>query len=209
LRTRIKICGITRPDDAAFAANAGADAIGLVFHARSPRAVTPRGAREIVRAVPPFVTIVALFLDPEPDTVEQVLRTVPIDLLQFHGRESAEFCRGFGMRYIKAMPMADDAADPARFVERFGDAAGFLLDSHGAGESGGTGVPFDWSRYPGELDAPLILAGGLSPDNVAEAIAATRPWAVDVSSGVESGPGLKDRTLIATFIREVQRVERD
>lgn len=208
MRTRIKICGVTRVADASAAAEAGADAIGLVFHEASPRAVTSAAARAIVDALPPFVTTVALFLDAPAERVAEVLEAVPVDLIQFHGRETPAFCRGFGRPYIKAMPLGDDL-DAAAFAAEYGDARGFLVDSHRAGEAGGTGRVFDWSRYPSALAAPVVLAGGLSPDNVAAAVRATRPWGVDVSSGVESAPGLKDSAKMATFIEEVQRGQGD
>lgn len=208
MRTRIKICGITRPEDALAAARLGADAIGLVFYQPSPRAVTPAQAREIVTALPPFVTAVALFLDAGPELVEEVLATVPVGMLQFHGRESPAFCRHFGRPYLKAVPMGSEA-DTMAYARRYPDAAGFLLDSHEAGQAGGSGHAFDWARVPAGLGAPLILAGGLAAGNVAEAVRAVRPYAVDVSSSVESVPGVKDPGRMAAFIDEVHRVETD
>jgi phosphoribosylanthranilate isomerase len=208
LRTRIKICGITRPEDGEVCARLGADAIGLVFHRRSRRCVSPEQAREVAAALPPFITVVALFLDEDAATVERVLEQVPVDLIQFHGREDPAFCGRFGLRYLKVLPMTGDV-DPAGYVERFPQAAGFLLDSHALGALGGTGETFDWHRYPRHLKAPLVLAGGLTPGNAAEAVRLTRPWGVDVSSGVESAPGIKDPRLVKTFIEEVQRVQPD
>jgi len=205
-RTRIKICGITRPEDAAEAARLGADAIGLVFYPPSPRFVGKERAREIALALPPFVAAVGLFLDADPASIETVLETVPLDLLQFHGRETAAQCAAFGRRYIKAIPMGD-VLDPRGYVEQFEDARGFLMDSNVAGVAGGTGKSFDWARIPSDLGRPLILAGGLDPGNVAEAVARVSPYGVDVSSGVESTKGVKDMALIEAFIRGVSRGE--
>ncbi|RMG60155.1 MAG: phosphoribosylanthranilate isomerase [Gammaproteobacteria bacterium] len=205
MRTRIKICGITRPEDALAAAEAGADAIGLVFWPKSPRHVTLPQAVEICTALPPFVSTVGLFLDAEEARVEETLRQVPLDLLQFHGDECPADCSRYGWPYIKAIGM-QGGTDAVRYAETYPDAAGFLLDSHAVGEAGGTGKTFDWSAIP-ELERPLILAGGLNPDNVAEAVRTVRPWAVDVSSGVESEPGIKDAALIERFISEVRKAD--
>lgn len=207
-RTRVKICGITRPDDALAVVEAGADALGLVFFDRSPRNVGLEQARAIVKVVPAFVTVTALFVDPDDEFVDRVLTEVPVGLLQFHGRESADFCRGFGRHYVKAIGM-QGLEDLSEFVSEYYDAAGFLLDSHAVGESGGTGKTFDWSRFPTDIDHPLILAGGLHPGNVAEAILATHPYAVDLSSGVESSPGIKDARLIRELMSEVRRADND
>ena len=203
-RTRIKLCGMTRVDDALAAARLGADAIGLIFAAASPRRVDAGQAAAIARAMPPFVTRVALFLDQPADEIEQVLATVPIDLLQFHGREEAAFCRRFHRPWIKVVPMLD-VDDVGAFAARYPDAAGFLLDSHRAGAAGGTGTTFDWDRALAALDRPLLLAGGLTPANVYEAVTRVRPWAVDASSGVESSPGIKDHARMKAFIDEVRR----
>ncbi len=196
---RVKICGITRPEDGLAAARLGADAIGLVFHAASPRCVTPARARAIVRALPPFVTTVALFVNAGEETVRGVLDQVPVALLQFHGDETPQECTRYGLPYIKALRMAPDLdvrAAAAAHVE----AAGILLDSYRPGVPGGTGAVFDWQRVPRDLGRPVILAGGLDADNVAEAIAVARPYAVDVSGGVESRKGIKDAAKIAAFI---------
>jgi phosphoribosylanthranilate isomerase len=206
LRTRIKICGITRPEDAKAAATAGADAIGLVFHPPSPRNVDPETAAGIVRSLPPFVAAVALFMNAGVDHVRSCLNAVPLDLLQFHGDERPEFCRSFGRRYVKAVAMGT-ATDPLGYAARYPDAAGFLLDSHGGGRMGGTGDRFDWSLIPGAFAAPLILAGGLDPENVADGVRQVRPYAVDVSSGVEVAKGVKSAGRIAEFVREVRRGE--
>jgi len=206
VRTRVKICGITRPEDGVAAAELGADAVGLVFHAPSPRAVTIETARGIVAELPPLVSVVALFLEPDAADVRRVLGAVPVDLLQFHGNEPPAFCTGFGRRYIKAVGMAGGDAEAAAAAHP--GAAGLLLDGHAPGAAGGSGERFDWER---RLPAGrrLIVAGGLQAGNVAEAVQRIRPWGVDVSSGVESAPGVKDHHRIAAFIEEVDRVQRD
>ncbi len=202
-RTRVKICGFTRLGDALEAARLGVDAVGLVFYPDSPRYVTPETARKIAAALPAFVTVVGLFVDADPETVEAVLERVPVDLLQFHGRESPEECARYGRPYIKAIRMAEDV-DLRRAAERFHQARGLLLDAWHPAVPGGTGECFDWARIPEDLPLPVILAGGLSPANVAEAVRRVRPWAVDVSSGVESGKGIKDPARMAAFLREVE-----
>ena len=204
LRTRVKVCGITRSEDAALAAACGADAIGLVFHAASPRAVEPETAAVIARAVAPLVTVVGLFMDAPAERVRAVLEQVPLELLQFHGEESPEYCRSFGRRYIKALPMGSDIDVPA-LARSHAQASGFLLDAHRQGEAGGSGRSFDWARVPTALDRAVVLAGGLTPDNVAQAVRQVRPFAVDVASGVEASPGVKDPARIAAFIEEVNR----
>lgn len=201
-RTRVKICGITRVEDGLAAAEAGADAIGLVFYPRSSRWVEPTAAAAIVAALPPFVTTVGLFLDAEASFVREVMARAPLDLLQFHGAEAPGYCNSFGRPYIKAVPMAE-TDDVAGYVHRFGEARALLLDSHGGGRIGGTGKRFDWSLIPDVPDKPLILAGGLDPHNVAEAISRVRPYAVDVSSGVEAARGIKDPALIQAFMQTV------
>lgn len=206
MRTRIKVCGITRAEDAAAAVASGVDAIGLVFYPPSPRALDAEAAAVICRALPPFVCVVALFLDAARGDVKRVLERVPVDLLQFHGREPAADCEGYGRRYIKALAMAEGEPDAASQAAQHPAASGFLLDSHALGCAGGTGAAFDWDRYPGDIGRPLVLAGGLHSGNVAEAVERTRPWAVDVSSGVESAPGIKDHARIEAFVREVDRV---
>ncbi len=206
MRTRIKICGITRPQDAVLACELGADALGLVFYPGSPRCVGVAQAQAVLGAKPPFVTAVGLFLDPRADQLQEVLAQVPLDLLQFHGDESAGDCERYGRPYIKAVPMGGQA-DVQAYAASHPRARALLLDSHGVGQAGGTGSAFDWSRWPKSLDRPLILAGGLHPGNVAEAIVRLRPHAVDVSSGVESAPGLKDPHRLAEFFKEVHRVD--
>jgi phosphoribosylanthranilate isomerase len=206
MRVRVKICGITRADDAKAAVNHGADAIGMVFHAPSPRFVDTDRAAQIARSVPPFVTRVGLFVNAEADEVNAVLARVALDLLQFHGDEPPEYCGGFNRPYIKVIAM-HDGADLEQEFSRFRAAQGFLLDTHVAGMAGGSGQVFDWSRVPPARTKPVILAGGLNPGNVAAAIRAVRPYAVDVSSGVERAKGIKDAARIAAFISEVNSIQ--
>lgn len=206
VRTRVKICGITRSSDAAAAAQLGADAIGLVFYAPSPRAVDIGTAVDIVRVVPPFVTVVGLFVDAEVEYVAEVLRAVPLDVLQFHGSESPQYCGAFGRRFVKAVAMRDDV-DLNQQTRRYHDASALLLDTHSDRLAGGTGQTFDWSRALHVRDMPVILAGGLSPDNVVEAVRVVRPYAVDVNSGVESAKGVKDHKRMEAVIRGVASVK--
>src|SRR5690606_450455 len=202
---RIKICGITRVDDALAAAQAGADAIGLVFHPGSPRAVSVEQARTIVGALPPFVTTVGLFVDAEQATIQSVLEQVPLDLLQFHGDEPDDFCQGFKRPYIKAVRVRP-GDDLNALAAQWPGACGILLDSYKPGVPGGTGESFDWSVIPSQRSWRLILAGGLQAQNVRQAIDQTAPWAVDVSGGVEATKGIKDIAKINAFIHEVKRV---
>lgn len=200
---RCKICGITRVEDALAAAEAGADAIGLVFYSRSPRAVNVRQAKAIIAALPPFVTTVGLFVDAARCELNETLDAVPLDLLQFHGDETPEHCEGYHRPYIKALRVrpGEDIAATAR---PYAGASGILLDAFVAGVPGGTGETFDWSLIPADLPKPLILAGGLAPGNVAEAIRQVRPYAVDVSGGVEASKGIKDAEKVRAFLREVR-----
>ncbi len=193
---KVKICGLTRAVDVTAAVEAGADYLGFVF-ARSPRRLEPGAAAELAASAPPGVQRVGLFMNASADAVRDVLAQVPLDLLQFHGDEDNEFCTGFGLPFIKAVSMMDN--DPDGLVAAFPDAAGLLLDSHAPGGAGGTGRTFDWGRRVAS-DKPLWLAGGLGPDNVAEAVRRFRPWAVDVSSGVESRPGIKDPDRVRQFV---------
>ncbi len=201
-RIRVKICGITRPEDGVMTAQLGADAIGLVFYPPSPRFVNPEQARRIIMALPPFITTVGLFVNAEPATVRAVLSVAPLTLLQFHGDEEPDYCAAFGWPYLKAVPMGA-GADVYDYEQRFATAAGLLLDSHGGAQTGGSGRGFDWARIPAERHKPLILAGGLHPGNVAAAIRQVRPEAVDVSSGVEAAKGVKDGALIRAFLQGV------
>lgn len=204
-RTRIKICGLTRIADVHAAVDAGADAIGLVFYPPSPRCVGFERAAELVRAVPPFVTTVGLFVNPAPEFVHQVLETVPLQLLQFHGDESETECAQFGRPWIKAARVRP-GIDLIEFSASHPSAVGILLDAFVEGYGGG-GKTFDWSLIPDGLGRRLILSGGLDAGNVTEAIRRTRPWAVDVSSGVESAKGIKDAEQIAAFITGVRNAD--
>ncbi len=206
-RTRIKICGITRAEDAEAAALLGADAIGLVFVPESPRAVDAECARVVLGRLPPLVSSVGLFRNAEPAEVRAVLAAVPLAWLQFHGDETPDYCAAFGRPYIKAVPMGAGAA-VEDYAARFVSAAALLLDSHGDAKIGGSGEAFDWDRIPAACTKPLILAGGLGPDNVEAAVRRVRPWAVDVSSGVEAAKGIKDPLRLAAFIRGVENADR-
>lgn len=201
--TRVKMCGITRPQDGIVAAEAGADAIGLVFHAASPRNVELAQAALVVRALPPFVSTVALFVDPKAEQVYTVLQQVRPDVLQFHGEESPVFCRSFGVPYLKGVRVRPDT-DLLQFAALYADAQGLLLDAWSPAAHGGTGERFDWNLIPANLPKPLILAGGLTSENVRQAIQTVRPWAVDVSSGIEQSKGIKDAARIAAFMKEVE-----
>jgi phosphoribosylanthranilate isomerase len=206
MRTRVKICGITREQDASRAVAAGADALGFVFYERSPRHVSVARAAEIVRGLPPFVTSVALFVDASPDLIAQVVAEVGVDLLQFHGAEAPADCAGHGRPWIRAVAMRPDT-DLAALPARFTGARGLLLDAYRPGVPGGTGETFDWDRIPGMLGPRIVLAGGLAPSNVGRAVRQVRPYAVDVSGGVESAKGIKDPDKIKAFIEEVRRAE--
>lgn len=205
-RTRVKICGITRVDDAREAVRLGADAIGLVFHPPSPRHVNLRQAREIRTVVPAFVTVVGLFVDAEPELVREAVAAVPLDLLQFHGAEPPEYCRSQGRPYMKAVRMRE-GVDLRSECARYGDAAALLVDTYRPGVAGGTGETFDWSRIPRDLGLPLVLAGGLDPGNVDAAVRQVRPYAVDVSGGVEAAKGIKDPAKMQAFMRGVYRAD--
>lgn len=200
---RSKICGITRVEDALVAAEAGADAIGLVFYDRSPRAVSVQQARAIIAALPPFVTTVGLFVNASRCEIGEILDAVPLDLLQFHGDETSAQCEGHGRPYIKALRVRP-GEDIAACCAEYNQASGILLDTYVPGVPGGTGEAFDWSLVPADLGKPVILAGGLTADNVRAAIAQMSPYAVDVSGGVEASKGVKDAEKIRAFIREVR-----
>lgn len=203
-RVRIKFCGFTRAIDIEHAVALGVDAIGLVLTPKSKRRLDPHAARELRRQIPPFVAAVALFMDDEPAFVAEAISIVQPDLLQFHGSESASECQRHGRRYLKAVAMGAQQ-EPLDIVAQHPAANGFLFDSHAPGAAGGSGVAFDWSRVPRSLDRPVILAGGLTCDNVGSAVRALRPYAVDVSSGIESAPGIKDADKMRRFIEEVER----
>jgi phosphoribosylanthranilate isomerase len=206
MRTRVKICGITSVADGLAAARHGADAIGLIFYPPSPRLVTLERAREIAASLPAFVARVAVFVNSAADDVEAVIRACRPDLLQFHGEETAAFCRAFGLPYLRALRVRP-GVDLLESLSPFGDAAGWLLDAYRQELYGGTGEVFDWDLVPRGLARPVILSGGLDAENVGEAIRRVRPWAVDVSSGVEAAKGVKDERRIAEFMENVRNAD--
>jgi phosphoribosylanthranilate isomerase len=207
-RTRIKFCGLTRPGDVRLASELGADAIGFVFAEHSPRRIEPEQARAMRNALAPLVNVVALFADTPAASVREAIRQARPTLLQFHGDEDDAFCRGFGVPWIKAIPMGDGRSESAAALQaRFPNAAAFLFDGHARGGSGGQGARYDLKRIPTGLDKPFIVAGGLEPDNVFDAIQATLPWGVDVSSGIESAHGIKDGDKMRRFVEEVRRAD--
>jgi phosphoribosylanthranilate isomerase len=205
-RTRIKFCGITRHEDLLLAAALGVDALGFVLAQGSPRRLDPDAAAALRHRLPPLITAVALLRDPNEAEVRQAIDLLRPDLLQFHGSESAAFCAGFGLPYLKAVGMRGQQRPMTEIAAEFAGAAGLLLDGHGAGEAGGQGRSFDWSAA-NAAGRPLILAGGLDADNVGEAIRIARPYAVDVSSGIESAPGIKDSGKMEAFVRAVRRAD--
>ena len=209
--TRVKICGITRVQDVQAVANSGADALGLVFYDKSPRYVSLQQAAQLAHAAPPFVTLVGLFVNASAEYVRAAMEHAPLDLLQFHGDESPEFCAQFGRPYLKAIRVKA-GVDLLQCAALYSGARGLLLDAHVEGIAGGTGATFDWALIPRKLPLPVILSGGLHVGNVADAIKQVRPYAVDVSSGVESDgveitKGIKDAAKIAAFINEVKRTD--
>jgi phosphoribosylanthranilate isomerase len=207
MKTRIKICGITSLNDADLAVKAGVDAIGLVFYRNSPRHVEPEQARHIMDALPPFITTVGLFVDADEAAIRQVLEQAPVDLLQFHGHESAGFCQSFGKPYLKAVRVREET-DLHDLCKVYRSASGLLLDSYKKGVPGGTGASFNWNLIPADLALPIVLAGGLNAGNVADAINRVKPYAVDVSSGVEVAPGTKDKREVEAFVRAVSDANR-
>jgi len=207
MRTRVKICGFTRVEDAVCAAQLGVDAIGLVFYPLSPRNVGIDQAVKIVNALPAFVSVVALFVDEQESRIREILDRVPIDCLQFHGDESADACRLYRKRYMKALRM-QDGIDIPRLALHYHDAAGLLLDAYHPGAKGGTGNRFNWELIPENCALPIILAGGLDESNARQAVQAVRPYALDVSSGVEAEKGVKDALKMAAFVREVNEGDR-
>ena len=206
MRTRIKICGITRPEDARAAVEHGADAIGFIQWRKSPRFIEPAAAAAIARGLPPLVTPVAVFVNPSRREVEELLDAIPTATLQFHGEEDAQFCAAFGRPWIKAAG-AKQGRDLVKYFAAFTDASAWLVDTFHEQLYGGTGSRFDWDLVPGNPDRPIILSGGLGAANVDEAINAVHPYAVDVSSSVETAKGIKDAALIAAFILEVRRAD--
>lgn len=208
-RTRIKFCGMTRPGDVRLAGELGVDAVGFVFAEGSPRRLEPEEARTLRVAMAPLVNAVAVFRNDGQSRVREVVRLVRPSLLQFHGDEDDAFCRSFGVQYIKAVPMGDDAAsvEMDRLRLRWPSASGFLFDAHGGGVDPGTGRGFDWSRLPRGGETPFMVAGGLGPDNVYKAALETLPWGVDAASGIESAPGIKDGELMRRFVQEVRRAD--
>jgi phosphoribosylanthranilate isomerase len=207
-RVRVKFCGITQLKDAQAAVSLGADAVGFVLTNKSKRFIEPSRARTIRETLPPFVTAVVLFNNDDANWIEEAVRVVRPDIIQFHGTESRALCESFGVRYIKAIGMGEEGT-VKRTVAQHPNAAAILLDSNKPGEQGGSGVAFDWSLIPTNLPKPVILAGGLTCDNVALAIRTARPYAVDVASGIESAPGIKDAEKMRRFINEVRRVSGD
>ncbi|HEA52607.1 phosphoribosylanthranilate isomerase [Marinobacter antarcticus] len=205
MKARVKICGLTRVEDVNAAVACGADALGFVFYEPSPRSVTVEQAERLVRHVPAFVSVVGLFVNPTEEQVRGVLERIPLDLLQFHGDEPADFCSQFGRRWIKAVRV-QSAEQVERAFSDYHAAAGLLLDAWDPQRYGGTGHSFNWDLIPQERSLPLILAGGLSSDNVFRAVEQVKPWAVDVSGGVEQSKGIKDIEKISDFIKEVHRV---
>jgi len=204
MRTRVKICGITRVEDARAAVDAGADAIGLVFYPPSPRYVELAEAAAIAAVLPPFVTTVGLFVNADAEAITEAVSACGIDLLQFHGNECPDYCSTHGRPWIRALRMKDDI-DLVAEAQRFAGARGLLLDAFRPGVPGGTGETFDWARIPVEMAGRIVLAGGLTPDNVEQAVRQVRPFAVDVSGGVEREPGIKDAEKIARFVQAVRR----
>jgi len=204
--TRIKICGLTRVQDVRLVVEHGADAIGMVFYAHSPRNVSVPQAAQLVAATPPFITTVGLFVNPFVEEVREVLRHIPLSVLQFHGEEDAAFCAQFGLPYLKVIRVKP-GVDLLQCAAIYSGAQGLLLDTFVEGIHGGTGQSFDWDLIPRNLRLPMILSGGLHAENVAQAIQKVRPYAVDISSGVEISKGIKDAAKVAAFINEVKRID--
>jgi phosphoribosylanthranilate isomerase len=207
-RTRIKFCGMTRAGDVRLASELGVDAVGFIFAAGSPRLVHPQQARLMRNALAPLVDAVALFMDNSVEEVREAVKLVRPTLLQFHGKEDDGFCRGFGLPYLKVVPMGGGPTPTTIGLRsRFPGAAGFVFDSHAEGAPGGSGRAFDWRLLPHDLDKPMLLAGGLHSDNIFDAITTALPWGVDTCSGVESAPGIKDGERMRRFVEEVRRAD--
>ncbi len=204
MRTRVKICGITRVEDALVAVQSGADAVGLVFYAESPRNISLQVAQQIVAALPPFVSVVGLFVNASANKIQTVLAQLQLDVLQFHGDETAAECAQFNLPYLKAIRVKPDT-NLLQYCDEFNSAQALLLDAHSDAAYGGTGLTFDWALIPQNLPKPIILAGGLNPANVSAAIRQVQPYAVDVSGGVEESKGIKDAAKIAAFMRAVEQ----
>jgi len=207
MRTRVKICGFTQAKDAVVAANLGVDAIGLVFYPPSPRYVSIEQAKEIVAALPAFVTVVALFVDEQESQIREVLSHVSIDCIQFHGDESAAACRVYNKPYMKAIRMKP-GLDISEIARQYNDATALLLDAYHPGIKGGSGSQFDWDLIPEDCSLPVVLAGGLQLDNVRQAIQSVKPYALDVSSGVEAEKGVKDVAKMTAFIQQINKGDR-
>jgi len=207
MRTRVKICGFTQAKDAVVAANLGVDAIGLVFYPPSPRYVSIEQAKEIVEALPAFVTVVALFVDEQESQIREVLSHVSIDCIQFHGDESAAACRAYNKPYMKAIRMKP-GLDISEIARQYNDATALLLDAYHPGIKGGSGSQFDWDLIPEDCSLPVVLAGGLQLDNVRQAIQSVKPYALDVSSGVEAEKGVKDVAKMTAFIQQINEGDR-
>jgi phosphoribosylanthranilate isomerase len=205
-RTRIKFCGLTRPGDVRLAGELGVDALGFIFVPGSRRALEPSQAAALRVAVPPLTHVVALFMDPDESLVREAVRALRPTLLQFHGREEPAFCERFGLPYVKTLAMGEGVAAAEALASRYPSVDAFLLDGHKAGEQGGQGARFDWAHLP-TLPKPWLLAGGLTPDNVFEAVRQSRPFGVDVSSGIEGAPGQKDGERMHRFVKEVRRAD--
>jgi len=206
-RTRIKLCGMTRIEDVRQAAALGVDAVGLIFVERSPRCLSLDAGRALRTALPPLVSAVGLVMDAPLTRVREILSVVRPHLLQFHGSEDEADCRSAGLPYLKALPMGEGGGEVGAAMDRYPSAAGFVLDGHPPGAAGGSGQRFDWSRWPRQGERPLLLAGGLTADNVFEAVCRLRPYAVDVSSGIELAPGIKCAERMARFVSEVRRAD--
>ncbi len=204
-KVKVKICGITRPEDAYLASEAGADAIGLNFYRDSPRAIEINVARQIVDSLPPFITTVGLFVDASPELIWSVLDEVNLNSIQFHGEETEVDCMLYGLPYIKAIRMRE-GIELSRLVASFNNASAILIDTYVSGVPGGTGKTFDWNLVTEDINKPLILAGGLTPENVSDAIKVVKPYAVDVSGGVEESPGIKDKAKMLKFIHQAKEL---
>jgi len=209
MKIRVKICGITTIEDAQNVCDSGVDALGLVFYEKSPRNVSIETAKSICANIPPFITSVGLFLDASKEFVNSVLASVPLDLLQFHGSETPEYCTSFNRPYIKVVGMKSISNEEefANYANQYKDAKGFLIDSHATGKAGGTGKTFDWDSVPQSFKKPIILAGGLNPDNIADALNQASVYGVDLSSGVERKPGIKDKQKISKLMTAIQNIE--